>query len=200
MKVAVSVAREEMRRLRGAGAEFTWYESSLHGSWLSFVIKSVYVDRVEAICEKISNDWAYEIDSKKGLATFELFDFNKDNTVEKKTIFKVKQWLTRRDTNPIPMRTMEGVITRETNKAVHVKLNGLLKPSKQCLHCGRKLTHPVSLLYGLGPVCGGHFHINPCSSEQELQKQYDSMRETMNNVTWEGWIPKSQIENMEVVS
>lgn len=198
MKVSVAVAREEMRRLLAGGAKFDWKENSLHGSWLTFDIDSVYIDHVETICNKISDDWVYEIDSINNKAHFELFDITKENTVEKKTIFKVRQWLTRRNDNPIPMRTMEGVIVKETSKAYQVKLNGLLKPSKQCLHCGRTLTHPVSVLYGIGPVCGGHFHINPCDTKEELEKRYNAMAETMQGVTWEGWIPKSQIESMHL--
>lgn len=196
MKVTVQQAREQMKILVGAGATFNWVENSLHGSWLEFNIKSVYIEHVERILDRISDDWAYEINEKSGMATFELLDFTKDNTVEKKQLIKVRQWLTRRDDKPIPMRTMECVVVRETARAIQVKLNGHLKPSTTCNHCGRKLTHPVSLMYGLGPVCGGHFHINPCTTESELKAKYDEMAKKMESVTWEGWIPRSQIESL----
>jgi hypothetical protein len=109
---------------------------------------------------------------------------------------KVKQWMTRVDKNPVPCREMAGEIVRETAKAVLVKLHGLLQPSDTCLHCGRELTHPVSLLYGIGPVCGKHFHINPLSSEAELMEKYEEMKAKMAAVKWEGWLPKSSIEEM----
>lgn len=200
MKLSVQVARDNMKKLARGGAEFNWIENSLQGSWLEFNIKSCYIDHVERICDSISDDWAYEIDSKNNIATFSLFDFTKDSTKEKKQMIKVRQWLTRRNDNPIPMRTMECVIIRETAKAIQVKLNGHLQPSSNCNHCGRALTHPVSLMYGLGPICGGHFHINPCSSESELKARYNDMASKMAKVTWEGWIPKSQIESMEVIN
>lgn len=200
MKVSVQEARNQMRVLMGAGAVFNWVESSINGSWLEFNIKSCYVDRVESICDKISNDWAYEIDDKQGIATFSLLDFTKDSTKDKEYLIKVRQWLTRKDTNPIPMRTMKAVVLMETNRAMQVRLSGHLTPSSNCNHCGRTLTHPVSLLYGLGPVCGGHFHINPVGSEEELQRRYDEMQKKMEKVVWEGWIPKSQVESMEVIS
>jgi hypothetical protein len=196
MKVSVEQARETMKRLASGGAVFNWVESSLNGSWLEFNIKACHVEYAEPICDRISDDWAYEIDSKNNIATFSLFDFTKDNTKQKKHMIKVRQWLTRRSTSPIPMRTMEGVILQETARAYKVKLNGHLQPSSTCNHCGRRLTHPVSLMYGLGPVCGGHFHINPCNSEEELKERYDEMARRMEKVTWEGWIPKSQIESM----
>lgn len=107
---------------------------------------------------------------------------------------KVKQWITRVDANPVPCREMVGLVERETAKAVLVSLHGFLAPSDTCLHCGRELTHPVSLLYGIGPVCGKHFHVNPLSSAAELERSYDEMKQKMAAVTWKGWLPKSAIE------
>jgi len=109
----------------------------------------------------------------------------------------VKRWLTRDDVkNPMPMRTMVGTIEKQTAKAYLMRLHGKPEPSSKCLHCNRTLTHPVSLLYGIGPVCGKHWHINPLSSEEELQEKMDEIKEKLKAVTWEGWIPKSQIVEM----
>jgi hypothetical protein len=112
---------------------------------------------------------------------------------------KVRQWLTRTAEKPIPCREMIGRIERETAKAYLLELRGFLAPSTTCLHCGRELTHPVSLLYGLGPVCGGHFHINPLGSEAELKARYAEMQQKMGEVRWKGWVPKSGIEQMREV-
>lgn len=109
----------------------------------------------------------------------------------------VKRWLTREDNkNPIPMRTMVGTIVKQTNKAYLMRLHGRPEPSSKCLHCNKTLTHPVSVLYGVGPVCGKHMHINPLSSEEELQEKMDEIKAKLKAVTWEGWIPKSQIVEM----
>jgi hypothetical protein len=35
--------------------------------------------------------------------------------------------------------------------------------------CGRRLTHPVSLFYGLGLIYGEHFHISLCGIKEELK-------------------------------
>ena len=113
-------------------------------------------------------------------------------------VVEVRQWLTRKDENPVPCRKMKGEIVRETAKAYLVKLHGFLAPSSTCLHCGRELTHPVSLLYGIGPVCGGHFHINPLRSEEELQVRYEQMARQMASVTWEGWLPKGHVSIQKV--
>lgn len=112
---------------------------------------------------------------------------------------KVKKWMTIKEDNPIPMRVMFGKILRETQKAIYVSVYGKPEPSTTCLHCGRKLTHPVSLLFGIGPICGGHYHINPLNSEEELQERIEEIKQKLADVKWEGWIPKSQIVEMTEV-
>lgn len=102
---------------------------------------------------------------------------------------------------PMPMRTMVGEILDETRGLVKMRLRGAImsKPMSSCMVCGRTITHPVSLLYGIGPECGKHYHINPFSTEEELRAYYDSLKRKVEEVTWEGWIIKSAIlEKVEV--
>lgn len=105
----------------------------------------------------------------------------------------VRQFLTRREENPVPMRTMVGYIEKETPKAIFVHLHGQPEPSSTCLHCGRTLTHPVSLEYGIGPICGQHFHI-PNVSMETVMEHYEEIRQRLAGVKWSGWLPKSKIE------
>ena len=44
---------------------------------------------------------------------------------------------------------------KETLKAVYVYGHGELDPFGACARCGRKLTHPGSILIGIGPECLG---------------------------------------------
>ncbi|UXR28834.1 DUF6011 domain-containing protein [Bacillus paranthracis] len=106
----------------------------------------------------------------------------------------VRQFLTKSQSNPVPLRTMFGVIERESERAYYVKLQGKPEPASSCLHCGRQITNPVSLLYGIGPVCGGHFHMNPLKSEADLDAFVAELREKMSKVKFEGWLPKAHIE------
>jgi len=113
---------------------------------------------------------------------------------------KVKQWLTRPDftkNNPMPLRIMFGYIERETAKAYLVNLHGKPEPTSVCMRCGRKLDHPVSVLYGIGPECGGHWHINPLKSEEELKGVMEEIKQKLNDTKWQGWIPKSGVEELE---
>ena len=94
----------------------------------------------------------------------------------------VRAWMTKKEENPLPMRTMVGTIERETTKAYYMKLHGKPEQSSKCLHCG--------------PICGGHYHINPYDTQEELEAHIEEIRAKLKSVTWEGWIPKSQITEM----
>jgi hypothetical protein len=113
---------------------------------------------------------------------------------------KVRQWLTKpgdfhdkfNNGKPLPMRTMVGRIVKESARMYYIEVHGRPEPSSTCLHCGRRLTHPVSLLYGIGPVCGQHFHISPIG-EDELDRYMEEIRSKLAEVKWSGWVPKAHV-------
>jgi hypothetical protein len=122
-------------------------------------------------------------------------------------IVKVKSWMTKATTDdsfdfmrhwnqniPMPLRVMRGRVLSETRGMVYMELRACALKTDYCMKCGRPLTHPVSKLYGLGPECGGHYHINPFNTEEELQAAIQEVRQKLNNVTWTGWIAKSGVE------
>ena len=122
-------------------------------------------------------------------------------------IVKVKLWMTQPTSNagfdfmyhwnkniPMPMRVMRGRVLSETRGMVYMELRACPLKTDYCMKCGKPLTHPVSRLYGLGPECGGHFHINPFNTEEELQNAIQEVRQKLNNITWTGWIAKSGVE------
>ena len=122
-------------------------------------------------------------------------------------IIKAKQWMTKATTDdsfdfmrhwnnniPMPLRVMKGRVLKETRGMVYMELRACPLETDYCMKCGKPLTHPVSRLYGLGPECGGHFHINPFSTEEELHAALEDVQQKLYNVTWAGWIAKSGIE------
>lgn len=122
-------------------------------------------------------------------------------------IVRVKSWMTKqtRDSSfdfmlhwnkniPMPLRVMRGRVLSETRGMVYMELRACPLKTDYCMKCGKPLTHPVSRLYGLGPECGGHYHINPFNTEEELQAAIQEVRQKLNNVTWTGWIAKSGVE------
>lgn len=127
-------------------------------------------------------------------------------------IVRVKRWMTQKTTDdsfdfmrhwnkniPMPFRVMRGRVLSETRGMVYMELRACVLKTDYCMKCGRPLTHPVSKLYGLGPECGGHYHINPFNTEEELQAAIQEVRKKLNDVTWAGWIAKSGvIEAVEI--
>lgn len=122
-------------------------------------------------------------------------------------IVKVKRWMTQKTTDdsfdfmrhwnkniPMPFRVMRGRVLSETRGMLYMELRACALKTDYCMRCGKPLTHPVSKLYGLGPECGGHYHINPFNTEEELQAAIQEVRQKLNNITWTGWIAKSGVE------
>ena len=113
-------------------------------------------------------------------------ELSMDNT---KTVkIYIRQWFARKIGTP---RELQVVIKHETDKAYLVEGNAVATPTNTCRHCGRHLTHPVSVLYGIGPECGKHYHI-PRNSED-----VEAIRALLQEIKYEGWIPKSVIESFE---
>lgn len=100
---------------------------------------------------------------------------------------------------PMPMRIMYGEVLEETRGMYKMKLHGRPEARGICMNCGKTLTHPISMLYGLGPECGGHTYINPFETKEELEAAMDEVRSKLAAVQWEGWVIKSAIEEWEQV-
>ena len=122
-------------------------------------------------------------------------------------IVRVLRWMTQPTTDnsfdfmlrwnkniPMPLRVMRGRVLSETRGMLYMELRACPLRTDYCMKCGKPLTHPVSRLYGLGPECGGHYHINPFNTEEELQAAIQEVRKKLNEVTWAGWIAKSGVE------
>lgn len=99
---------------------------------------------------------------------------------------------------PMPLRVMVGTKEKETKGMVYMKLHGdiLDKITPVCMKCGKPLTNPVSQFFGIGPECGGHNYVNPFSTDEELQSAVKVYKEKLRNITWEGWIIKSAIQEI----
>lgn len=101
--------------------------------------------------------------------------------------------------NPMPLRTMVGIKTKETRGMVYMKLHGdiLAETVCTCMKCGKRLTNPVSQYFGIGPECGGHNYVHPFETDEQLKEAVSQYRTKLQNITWEGWIIKSAITEEE---
>ena len=121
-------------------------------------------------------------------------------------IVKVKKWMTQKtvdasfdfmlhwnNNTPMPLRVMKGRVLNETRGMVYMELVACPMHTDYCMKCGKPLSHPVSRLYGLGPECGAHYHINPFNTEAELQAALSEVEKKLNDIKWSGWIAKSGV-------
>lgn len=127
-------------------------------------------------------------------------------------IIKVRQYMTKPSSpefdfqskwnknEPMPFRIMQGRVLKETRGMVMMDCYAVPLKVDVCMRCGRTLTHPVSRLYGIGPECGGHAHINPFTTEDELYAALDVVKANLSKIRWQGWIIKSAIEQCQEVN
>ena len=132
-------------------------------------------------------------------------DTNKVTAVERsgECRITVKQYMTQKATPefdfmqvwnhdcPMPLRTMTGLIDKETKGMYHMILHGQGEQTIRCMRCGRELTNPISRHYGIGPECitkiGLTYDIN----------EIDNIKRALVDVKWEGWCPKSAVIDKE---
>jgi len=96
--------------------------------------------------------------------------------------------------NPMPLRTMQGTIEKETRGMVYMKLHGVGREEIHCMRCGRSLTNPISRHYGIGPECMQKVGFVGIGIEE-----VDLIKERLAEVTWEGWIIKSAITEQKEI-
>lgn len=104
--------------------------------------------------------------------------------------------------NPMPLRVMYGEILEETKGMYKMRLHGRAeKDSGRCIHCRRELTNPISMIYGIGPICGGHGYFatdytkSMIKDEEQIFKLADA---DLRKVKWEGWVLKKAITSMTI--
>ena len=95
--------------------------------------------------------------------------------------------------NPMPLRTMTGVIEKETKGMVYMRLHGQAEPVVRCMRCGRLLTNPISQHYGIGPECMSKLGF-VCDIDD-----VDTIKKKLVDVVWTGWVIKSAITEKEEI-
>ena len=97
------------------------------------------------------------------------------------------------DNKPMPMRTMQGTVEKETRGMVYMNLHGFGQKTITCACCGKELTNPVSRHYGIGPICLGKLGIVSAIDDVE------NIKEQLERIKWSGWIIRSAITNRKEI-
>lgn len=100
---------------------------------------------------------------------------------------------------PMPLTVMQGSIEKETRGMYYMKLNGKAEPTPVCMCCGKKLTNPVSRLYGVGPDCGDKIGLIRIETEREAREKWEEISKYLADISWEGWVIKSAIKEWEEI-
>lgn len=111
-------------------------------------------------------------------------------------------FLAKMNKSPMPYLIMVGSIISQTEKMVkmdlHVDLN--YDTSVKCIRCGRVLTNPISQYLHIGPECGASEHMRLLNSGISIDEVRNRLQDSLKDVHWVGWIPKSAIVSAEKIS
>lgn len=85
----------------------------------------------------------------------------------------------------------------ETQKAVYLYGHGEIDPAGHCARCGRTLTHPGSILIGIGPECLGDWGARDQLKENMTEQEKDYLKSLIRSKEVDGWFPKGVIKETE---
>ncbi len=88
---------------------------------------------------------------------------------------------------------LDGHVVRQTEKAFLIEGTAEVRPSINCLRCGRELTHPVSQMVGYGPFCSQELGIDrpDMSSAEAFAEQIKT------STKFSAWFPRAHTELIE---
>jgi len=108
----------------------------------------------------------------------------------------IAKWIAREKDIPV---AIEGVVTRETEKAIFIDGSAWVEDAIICTRCGRELTHPASRLVGVGPECAEKWGIYYPSRNLEdwTEEELEALKAKVGERKVACWLPKSVIEKVE---
>jgi SWI/SNF-related matrix-associated actin-dependent regulator of chromatin subfamily A-like protein 1 len=84
----------------------------------------------------------------------------------------------------------------KTQKAVYVYGHGAVDPHGTCCRCGRTLTHPGSILLGIGPECLGDWGMRDLVADSMTDADKARLAALITDQQVDTWLPRSVIKEM----
>lgn len=85
----------------------------------------------------------------------------------------------------------------EREKAVYVYGHGAMSPNGCCARCGRTLTHPGSILIGIGPECLGDWGARDVRLDNLSEDEISYLKSLSATHRVDTWLPKSIIKEIQ---
>lgn len=97
--------------------------------------------------------------------------------------------------NKLPV-SFVGIEIRSSKKAVWIYGHGAMDPFGHCARCGRTLTHPGSILIGIGPECLEDWGARDIRLENMTDEDKKHIQSLVTDKKVDSWIPKSCIKQV----
>lgn len=109
-------------------------------------------------------------------------------------LFKLSAGFARRENIPV---YFVGEVLIETAKAVYIYGRGTTETRRtgKCAICGKALTHPVSVLLGVGPICGSHWY-DWDSVGGYTEENLARLKGLVEKIQVDQWMPKACVLEM----
>lgn len=100
----------------------------------------------------------------------------------------------------IPTTFIAAELTRTKGGAVYLYGHGVTDPYGRCCCCGRTLTHPGSILLGIGPECYGSWGARDIRLERITESDKKYLESLIRSRIVDTWIPMAVIKEEEDVT
>lgn len=99
----------------------------------------------------------------------------------------------------IPACFVAAELVETQRGAVYLYGHGEMDPMGRCCQCGKTLTHPGSILIGIGPECLGNWGLRDAIKDNMTEQDVARLRSFVRERQVDCWLPKSVIKSVDSV-
>ncbi len=107
------------------------------------------------------------------------------------TEIEVESWIAKEKNITTTLKVLD--VIRQTEKAVNLRVQAKPKKTRNCLRCGKELSHPASVHIGLGKKCAKALGISWDLPEDAGGQEIEDFKDKVRKIEKKVWIPRSAI-------
>lgn len=115
--------------------------------------------------------------------------------MDKAKLYTISSFIAREKDIPTAFVAVE--LAKSPRGAVYLYGHGTMHPMSRCCRCGRTLTHPGSILIGIGPECLGDWGVRESIAENMSEADAKRLRSFVTSKVVDCWIPSASIKSEE---